>query len=127
MVVIVALLFQILLPALASPRPGDGTSRDGAWWSSAAGLTDILCIGRPGLAGADRNLPGTTDLPADERTDAAHGCCVLCTTPGVATIAFQVVGPAPAWHRIAAQMPRRFAVAIVPERSPIRPRAPPAS
>ncbi|MBK5959873.1 hypothetical protein CCR97_16920 [Rhodoplanes elegans] len=120
MVVATALLLQILLPALASPRLGDGMSRDGAWWSSAAGVAGILCIGRP-------DLPGAPDLPADGRTDAAHGCCVLCTTPGLSTVTIPVVGPAPAWHRIAAEVPRRYAVAIVPERSPIRPRAPPAA
>ncbi|MFL9824531.1 hypothetical protein [Rhodoplanes sp. SY1] len=122
MVVTAALLLQILLPGLASPRSGDGTPRDVAWWSSAAGVAGLLCIGQPG---ADRGVPGTPDLPADGRTDAAHGCCVLCTTPGVATVVVPVVGPAAAWHRIAAEIPRRFAVAIVPERSPIRPRAPP--
>ncbi|MTW17372.1 hypothetical protein GJ689_14280 [Rhodoplanes serenus] len=119
LVVALALLLQVVLPALASPGFRDATA--------ATLFGDTLCVGSPagGLPAASESPEVPPPAPATIR----HTCCVLCTSPGLAAAPARPAVHVPAWSRIAAVASVRFRGPLVAavERAPIRPRAPPVA
>jgi len=119
LVVALALLLQVVLPALASPA-----SRDAA---AATLFGDTLCIGSP--AGGSPAASESPEAPPPAPATIRHTCCVLCTSPGLAAAPARPAVHGPAWSRIAAVASVRFRGPLVAavERNPIRPRAPPVA
>lgn len=121
MAVMAALLLQLLLPSLSARDPA----------ASTALLSDLaaahgFCFGT--APGSDPASASGDGAPAPMPSGRRHDCCVLCGTPGLA-VAAAPVRYGPAWSRMVSRLPGRPAVAVVAasERTPVRPRAPPAA
>ncbi|MDC7789138.1 hypothetical protein PQJ75_03350 [Rhodoplanes sp. TEM] len=121
-VVTVALLLQILLPALALPgRAGDPGALG---WTVA----DAFCFGGPARPADGGDTGSGSDAPGSGAPAGTHASCVLCTTPGLAATVAPPDLAGLDWVWVVSAPPRLRPVSVAAsERMPIRPRAPPAA
>ena len=124
LVVALALLLQVVLPALASPAPRDAAA---AIPFGDTLFGDTLCVGSP--AGVPTAASESPEAPPPAPATIRHTCCVLCASPGLAAVPSPPAVHVPAWSRIVAVAPARLRGPLVAavERAPIRPRAPPVA
>lgn len=113
-IAIAALVLQALLLSVTAPSTRAAEAIEQLALHS-------LCLARPEQRGSDEPFP----VPPH----ANHGCCILCTVPGLAAGGAVIAVRLPSWDApLAAPMSaaRPRAVVVASERAPIQARAPPA-